>query len=104
MKIQMAVQKHIAEFMALKQVYHQRLTSVNSYLIEKFVYMGLNEMIEYANQQKDRIHFYQKQIKERTISFCTGLSDTTQFTLMLIFSRPAVEGYARPCDMGALCM
>jgi len=103
MKIQNKLHKRIAELMALRQVYHQRLTSVNSY-IEQSVFISLNSLIKYVNQQKDRIRAYQKQIENETISLCTEIHNTMQFTMMLLFSRPAVAEYARPCDMGTLCI
>jgi hypothetical protein len=103
MKIQNKFHKRIAELMALRQVYHQRLTSVNSY-IEQSVLDSLNSMIKYVNQRKGQIRVYQKQIEKETISFCTEMYNAMQFTMMLLFSRPAVAEYARPCDMGALCI
>jgi hypothetical protein len=103
MKIQNTLHKRIAELMALKQVYHQRLTSVNSY-IEQSVFKSLNSVMNYVNQRTDRIRVCQKQIEQETISFCAEIYNTMQFTMMLLFSRPAVAGHARPCDMGALCI
>jgi len=106
MKIQNILHKRIAELMALKQVYHQRLTSVNSYIeqYEQNVFNSLNTMIEYVNAQKGQIRAYQKQVEQRAKSFCTELHNTMQFTMMLFFSRPAVAEYAKPFDIGALCI
>jgi uncharacterized protein YicC (UPF0701 family) len=103
MKIKNILNKRIAEFIALKKVYHQRLASVNSY-IDQSVSDSLNFVTEYVHQQKGRIRMYQKQIEQETISFCTEIHNAMQFTLMFLFSRPAVVGYARQCDMGALCI
>jgi hypothetical protein len=103
MKIQYMLHKRLAELMALKQVYHQQLTPVNSY-IEQSIFMPLNHVIEYVKLQKEWIHGYRKQIEQETISFCTELHNTMQFTVMLLFSYPAVVGYSGPCDMGSLCI
>jgi competence protein ComGF len=103
MKSQNILHKRIAEFKAFKQVNHQRLTSVNSY-IEQSVFQSLNSVIKYVKYRNDRIRAYQKQIKQETISFCTEIHNIMQFTIMLLFSRPAAAGYARPCDMGTLCI
>jgi len=103
MKIKNILNKRIAELMALKQVYHQKLTTVNSYKNQSIL-ISLNSVITYVNQQKDRIRAYQKQIEQETISLCTEINNTMQFTMMLLFSRPAVSGYNRQCDMGALCI
>jgi len=94
----------IAEFMTLKEVYRQKLTSVNSYL-ERKVSQRLNQVIEYVSQQKNQIDSYKKQIKFKTTSLCTDMFNATHFTFKLMFARPRKTYYtSTPFDIGALCI
>jgi len=103
MKKQDMLHKRIPELMAVKQVYHQRLTAVNKYM-EQSVIMPLNAVIKYVAIQKECIRGYRKQIEQETLSFCTDLHNVMQFTLMLLFKRSASAGYFGSSDMGTLCI
>ena len=96
------LQRRKAEFMALNQVYHQYLTSVNQVIVHVFD-NKLNKVLVNPKQYNDLALSYQKQLKLKTISLWTDICQSTRFLLKMIFTPYGVSENDK-VDIGTLCI